>query len=304
MRSMTLLPILVFLVPLASGIPPARAATPPGDPTSAPVATLRLLPYRKGVAVQVRANGAQGLFTLDTAGGHSIASPAFAKAAGCKPWGQLAGYTMTGTRLEMPRCDNFQLLVDGTPLTAPVAGVMDVAPLLAKDAAPIAGLLALDVFAGRTITLDFAGGSLYIESPASAARRIAGARELPILMEREAGGHALAVSVQVASAKGPIGLELDSGNGGTLLVSKPYAALLGLDPDVDGPQQAAFDVAPGIRAKGLVFLPDMTIDGNLGMPFLKDWIVTLDLAEGRMWLRPNPVKPPAGMGVPPPLPAR
>ena len=45
----------------------------------------------------------------------------------------------------------------------------------------------------------------------------------------------------------------------------------------------------GHPRKGLVFLPDMTIDGNLGMPFLKDWIVTLDLAEGRMRLQTAPV---------------
>ena len=59
------------------------------------------------------------------------------------------------------------------------------------------------------------------------------------------------------------------------------------------------DCLEGIKAEGLMFTPEMTIDGNLGMPFLKDWIVTLDLAQGRMWLRRNPVPAPPGMGVPP-----
>ena len=81
-----------------------------------------------------------------------------------------------------------------------------------------------------------------------------------------------------------------------------YAALFGLDPEAEGPQRASIEVAPGIVAEALAFTPDMSIDGNLGMPFLKDWIVTLDLREGRMWLQRNPVAAPPGMGVPPPLP--
>jgi hypothetical protein len=46
----------------------------------------------------------------------------------------------------------------------------------------------------------------------------------------------------------------------------------------------------------------ITLDGNLGMPFLKNYLVTLDLEKGRVWLKPNPVAPPAGMGVPPDAP--
>jgi len=43
-------------------------------------------------------------------------------------------------------------------------------------------------------------------------------------------------------------------------------------------------VAPGLRATGPAFTPDMILDGNLGMPFLKDKAVTLDLALGRLWI--------------------
>ena len=277
-----------------------REAPAAAPAAAAPLATLRLEPYRRTVAVRVTANGHPGLFAFDTAGGHTIASPEFAAAAGCKPWGQLAGFQMTGERLAMPRCDDLRFQVDGHPLTAPVAGVMQVAPLLAKDAEPIEGLLALDAFAGQTITIDFAGGKLYVESPGSAARRIVGARELPIRLAREAQGLALAVDVEVPTAQGIVRFELDSGNGGTLLVSKAYAALFGLDPEARDP--GTIPLAPGIEAHGLVFVKDMNIDGNLGMPFLKDWVVTLDLAEGRMWLRRSATPPPPGMGVPPPLP--
>lgn len=300
-RPLPLLAVLVLALPTAGASASASAsASATGSATGAePLAVLRLEPYRRSVAVRVVANGKAGLMAFDTAAGHTVVSPEFAAAGACKPWGNIGGFTMTGKRLDMPRCDGFRFEADGFPLVAPVAGVMQVAPLMAKDAAPIEGLLALDAFAGRTITLDFAGGHLYVESPGSAARRIAGARELPVRLSRELQGMALAVDVDVPTPQGIVRFELDSGNGGTLLVSKPYAALFGLDPDAKDPQPVRIPLADGIVAEGLAFTPEMNIDGNLGMPFLKDWIVTLDLAAGRMWLRRNDVPPPPGMGVPP-----
>lgn len=313
MRIVHLLPLLAILAgaaPTAGGSrerPELAGALPPATAAAAsdvePLAVLRLEPYRRSVGIRVATgDGSTGLMAFDTAAGHTVVSPEFAAAGGCKPWGNLGGFTMTGTRLDMPRCDGFRFEADGLPLVAPVAGVMQAASLVAKDAAPIEGLLGLDVFAGRTITLDFAGGHLYVESPASAARRIAGARELPVRLSREVQGLALAVELEVPTSKGTARFEIDSGNGGTLLVSKPYAALFGLDPDAEGPQPVRIPLAEGIVAEGLAFTPAMNIDGNLGMPFLKDWIVTLDLAAGRMWLRRSDVAPPAGMGVPPAAP--
>lgn len=310
MRPVRLLPLFAILAVAApaAGAPGGRPvtddtpsrATAAAAPDVEPLAVLRLEPYRRSVGIRVATgDGSTGLMAFDTAAGHTVVSPEFAAAGGCKPWGNLGGFTMTGTRLDMPRCDGFRFEADGLPLVAPVAGVMQAASLVAKDAAPIEGLLALDVFAGRTITLDFAGGHLYVESPGSAAGRIAGARELPVRLSREVQGLALAVDVEVPTAQGTVRFEIDSGNGGTLLVSKPYAALFGLDPEAEGPQPVRIPVADGIVAEGLAFTPAMNIDGNLGMPFLKDWIVTLDLAAGRMWLRRNEVAPPPGMGVPP-----
>ena len=268
---------------------------------AAPLAVLKLEPYRKSVAMRVVANGKPGRFALDTAGGTTVVSPAYAAAAGCKPWGRMVGFQMSGNRLEMPRCDDFTFSVGGHVLTTLAAGVLDVTPFVAKDAEPLEGSLALDAFDGQTITIDFAAGELVVESPASAKQRIASARELPLRLVRE-GGVALAAMVEVPTRQGPVRFELDSGNGGTILVSKPYATLFGLDPDAPGPQRGAFDLAPGIRAEGMMFTPDLTIDGNIGMPFLKDWVVTLDLAEGRLWLQRTRATPPPGMGTPPPMP--
>ncbi|MET0239035.1 MAG: hypothetical protein ABW184_03975 [Sphingobium sp.] len=273
----------------AACLPPAR-----GAPT-----ILKLEPYRKGVAARVLVAGKERLFTFDTAAGISIVSPTLADEIGCEAFGRLSGHVMTGDRLDLPRCDGVAMAWDGMALTIPHAGVFKVETLLAKDAMPVDGTLGLDIFAGRTVTLDLAGGRLTVETPESAAERVRGATQVPAHLLREVGGRALAVTVDVPTLQGALAMELDTGNGGTILVSKPFATVLGLDPDAAGPQRGSFTVAPGVEAKGLIFTPDLLIDGNLGMPFLKDWIVTLDLKDGRVWMRRNPVSPPPGMGDPP-----
>lgn len=260
--------------------------------------TLKMESYRKGVAARIEVGGKQRLFQLDTAGGLTVISPALARELDCRPWGAITGFHMTGSKITAPQCNGLKMRWDDRELMSPVVAVMDVG----SPDTPIDGLLALDAFAGETITLDFAGRELIVEDAASAAERIAGATQVPAHLAREIGGLALSVFVEAPGARGPIRLELDSGNGGTILISRPLLPLVGLEArDGDAPQHASVNIAPGIRATGLIFSPDLVIDGNLGMPFLKDWIVTLDLKNGRAWFRRNDVPPPAGMGVPPPV---
>ncbi|RZL85608.1 MAG: hypothetical protein EOP66_00945 [Sphingomonas sp.] len=286
-RLKTLL-LLALLIGVASG---TNAAA------NSPV-RLPLESYRKGVAARVKVAGRERLFQLDTAGGLTVISPALAKEMGCQPWGSITGFHMTGTKITAPRCDNVAIHWKNQALRSPVAIVMDVG----SPDTPIDGLLSLDAFAGRTITIDFAGRELTLETPESAVGRRANAVELPAHLAREIGGLALSVFVDVPTVRGPARLELDSGNGGTILVAPKLLPLFGLKEVAgEGPQQGRFQIAPGVEASGMIFSPDIVIDGNLGMPFLKDWVVTIDLARGRVWLRHSAVAAPAGMGTAPPV---
>lgn len=257
-----------------------------------PEAVFRLEPYRKTVALRAEVNGHAGLFTFDTAGGLTLLSPTFAKTVGCEPWGRLSGHRMMGDRLDASRCDEVTFTIEGRTFTAPVTAVVDVAQFVAKDAAPVEGSIALDLFAGRTITIDFPNRQLIVESAESARERVRTAHELPMKLSREMQGRALAASVGVPTKQGMLWMELDSGNGGTVLVAGPYARLLGLDPELEGPQPVDFALSPDVRVHAdMGFAPGkMILDGNIGMPFLKDKVVTLDLAAGRLWVA-APAKP-------------
>jgi hypothetical protein len=207
---------------------------------------------------------------------------------------------MMGHRLDAMRCDGVPLDLAGFRVSSPMALVLPPTAVEANDT-NLAGSLALDAFDGRALTLDLAEGRLTIESKASLAERVRAMSPLPIHIAREACGRSLVVLAAVPTAKGTIWMELDSGNGGTILVSKPYAALLGLDSTAAGPQHGEWDVVKGVRVESdRVFTPDMIIDGNLGMPFLRRWVITLDLASGRAWIArgtsaaataPEPPKP-------------
>jgi len=273
-----------------------------GSALAAEPIVLKMEPWRRAVAVRAEVGGKERLFQFDTGGGVTIISPALAKELGCERGARLVGYRMTGDKLDTPRCDNVALSIGGHRFNAPVVGVYETGQLAAREAAgTVDGLIALDIFAGRTVTLDFAGGRIILETPESAHQCQLQGTELPARLGRDISGRAIAVYVDVPSKLGTLAFELDSGNGGTILVGKTYARALGFDPD-GGPVPGKLAVGHGITAQGLIFPAGITLDGNLGMPFLKDYLVTLDLERGRVWLARNPTPPPPGMGVPPVAP--
>jgi hypothetical protein len=251
-----------------------------------PDAVFQLEPYRKTVAIEATVGGVRGKFAFDTGAGLTVLDPAFAKQVGCRQRQRIVGFQMMGKRLDGPYCEDLPVLLgDGWRTGAATAGVADLGPLFGARIEPIAGLLGLDIFADRTITIDFPGRRLIVESAASAAARELPANELPARLTREMQGRTLSVSVGVPTPEGKVWMELDSGNGSTVLVSKPYAHLFGLDPKQDKPQKVSFTLPNGLPVEsGIAFAPDMIIDGNLGMPFLKNVVLTLDLRAGRAWI--------------------
>lgn len=251
-----------------------------------PEAVFKLEPYRKTVALRATVAGHEGLFAFDTAGGQSLVTPKFAARAGLKTWGVTTGYMMHGDRLDTPKIDNLDFVIGGKKFTARASGTFDLMSLYPKDAEPVDGLIALDVFDHKAITIDFRSRTLTVESPASLRERVAGATEVPVMIGRESQGRSLSASLGVPTANGLVWLEIDSGNGGTILVNRMYAALFGLDPQSKSPQKIRFDVAKGLTASSeMGFASDIILDGNIGMPFLKDVALTLDVDAGRLWIR-------------------
>jgi hypothetical protein len=281
--------LIAFLVCLTSTVVGTESS---GSTSPVPVMAIELSPHPGGTAMmtmRAKVRGHEGVFIFDTGGGISYISPAFAAAVGCKLWGQLTGFMLTGQRLDMPRCDGLSFDVQGHRYAAPISGVFDIMKVMPQDVPRLDGSIGLDVFAGKAVTLSLKQKTLTVESRASLAARAKRGKEVPIRLVREAGGVALAVEVAVPTTEGMAWMELDSGNGGATVIGKHLAHLFKLDPGKKEPQSASFKIAGGIPVEGMARVNDTLImDGNIGTRFLLNWDLTLDLSKGRAWLASAP----------------
>jgi hypothetical protein len=271
--------LLLFAGQLQSKSMPARPA---------PLAAIPLEPYLRAQAVvHATVNGQRGTFLFDTGEGVSSFSPAFAEKIGCRPWGRISGFRMSGERLDNQHCDNITFDLSGHKLLAPVVSTVDIMKFLGPDVPPVDGSLGLDLFAHRTITI-IPRKAIVLETPSSLSHRISTARQLPIRMVRDVEGIALSVDGAVHTPEGLAWMELDNGNGGSLVVANHIAPLLGLAIDITTPQLGRFELANGIPVEGTIRTRDLIMDGNLSAQFLNKWALTLDLEHGRAWLGPLP----------------
>jgi hypothetical protein len=239
--------------------------------------------FRKALwTVRVTVNGKPGEFLLDTGGGNTLLTSAFAAGLDCRCWGRTTGYNMFGQRADGPHCDDVQINAGDTRLTNVNVGTIDFGDRFAGDKTPD-GLLSLDAFDGKAITLDQTAGLLTIETPGSLARRTKRMREVPFRVSRECSARCLSVFVGVPTSQGLTWLILDSGAGGVSLIAREYAGAFGLDPG-GKEQQLEYDIAPGVHVDSPVVVTDMIMDGNLGQPFMSRYVITMDLARSRLWV--------------------
>jgi len=274
------LKVLTITLAVAAGLTSQFASAQ--KPSNSPQ-VIQLQRFRTALwTVQVVVNGRPGRFLLDTGGGNTLVTSGFAAGLNCTFWGRTTGYNMFGTRSDGPHCDNVQITADGAVLTPVSVGTIDFGDRFAGDASPD-GLLSLDAFDGKAITLDQFAGTLTIETSDSLSRRTATMQELPFRVSRECSARCLSVFVGVTTSQGMTWLVLDSGAGGVSLIAKEYAKAFGLDPAVKE-QQLKFDMAPGVHVDSPVIVTDMIMDGNLGQPFMSKYILTFDLGSNRLWL--------------------
>ena len=245
---------------------------------------IKLQRFRKALwKVHVTVKGKTGDFLLDTGGGNTLLTEAFSKGIECEFWGRTTGFNMFGKKSEDPHCDNVQIMAGDASLTPVNIGKIDFEGQFPGDVAPD-GLLSLDAFDGKAITLDQKAGTLTIETPKSLLTPTKTMREVPLRISRECSARCLSVFLGVPTPKGMTWLILDSGAGGVSLISKDHAALFGLDPNAKE-QRLKFEAAPGVPIDSPVLVTDMIMDGNLGQPFMSQYVMTFDLAHGHLWIR-------------------
>lgn len=273
--------MLMMLGALLGGL--SDAASPTGDET-VPLAVYQA----KQFTVEATIAGRPRTFLFDTGEGLTMIDPRLARDLGCEPWGNISGFRMTGDRIDTKRCDGLSFAIGRSRYSAASVMVYDLGEIAGKDAPPLDGSIGLDLFAGRTITLDLPHRRVVLETPSSLQARLRGATEVPLrLVTSDAGG--LDVNLGVTTPRGLAWMELDTGNAGpTIFVSQAMAPLFGLDPATREPQDVTIRLGThALKTRARVF-PNMVMDGNIGMQLVRGRAITLDLKEGRAWLAPVP----------------
>ncbi|MDF1701464.1 MAG: aspartyl protease family protein [Planctomycetota bacterium] len=245
---------------------------------SAPV-VIALERYQDALpAVRVDVAGTQRLFLFDTGAGITCVAPALAAELEAEPYGKLVGLRMNGESLELQRVDAVALAVGGIPLVPPMVGVLDLAALLPEGWPPVDGVLALDAFVHRPLTLDLAARTLVLESESSARERARAGDEVEIRVSRPVQGHAREVFVAARLDGRTWWLELDTGNAAPVL--------LAVHTGVEDDGEITLELG-GAPWTGAFYLQEMILDGNLGQTFCAGRAITLDLAHERMFVAPS-----------------
>ncbi|MEQ1809447.1 MAG: aspartyl protease family protein [Terricaulis sp.] len=244
--------------------------------------TLSLEPYVEGrglLTARVDVEGRPALLLFDTGAGVTLTTPSFAQQIGCTPFGSFTGFRMRGDRLDMQKCGARDIRVGSLNAQREIA-VLDLGALLGAGAPPIDGIMGLDVFDGRLITLALADREIWLDE-----RPGRGWREGVARFQREAGGAGLSIFVRAEARGNALWLLLDSGSVGSFAYLSP-GALEQLGEATDQPVQLSISGAgehemEAQRVEALIY------DGVLGERFLRQFDIAVDFRTSRIWWRPH-----------------
>ncbi|HEX4199265.1 MAG TPA: retropepsin-like aspartic protease [Caulobacteraceae bacterium] len=251
------------------------------------------------VFVDVRVNGASGLFLLDTGAAASVFDPRFASAAGVQ-LGRTRRIEGRGGEVMALQGQTVDLALPGGPRARISPVVTDLSEASSAMGVPLAGILGEDFLQGFVLTLDYRDQTLAMArdaAPPADATPIRFGATPYVAAEVRLGGHAAAGD-----------FEIDTGSNTAVEFWAPFArsALgdargtrdIGLgvagESTIERGRIDALDVAGRQIIAPQVNFADETPPGAdagpryagvIGGPAWNGLVLTLDLPHRRMWLR-------------------
>ncbi len=243
------------------------------------VTELPLRPYvgqLKTIELTIAGHPARLLF--DTGAGVTAVTPEFAASIGCAPSGVVSSFRMDGEPVTFQRCLAPSRITQGHFQTSQSIAVFDLRRVLPAGLPPVDGVAGLDLFRGRTITIEKNLAGIRLETRMS-LQRIARARAPSrIRLAQEAGGAGLTVFAPMRVGGGDIWFLMDSANLAAVRLHPTSHALLGNGQSVRLAMEGALEevITPEIVNR-------LIYDGALNAAFMSQYEITLDLAGARAW---------------------
>lgn len=271
-------PTGVMLLTLLAGC--AQPGAPPAETADPQPVVLALERYvGRLVTITGRINGDSLRLLFDTGGGATLIGPHVAASIECEPSGRHVGHRMSGERVEWPLCPQVPLDFMGHGVTAEDVGVWDLAALLPEGLPRLDGLVSLETFEDRPLTLRLSEATLTLETPASFEEQIRSMVAVP--SRRATGNDGTSLTVHVFGQVEGVGawLLMDSANLAETLLA-PHV------PTGPEPGNATITFADSVSVQGAVSTRDIIYDGALSEAFLRRMVVTIDPRDGRVWVAP------------------
>jgi hypothetical protein len=229
-------------------------------------------------------SGQAARMIFDTGAGLTSITPEFAARIGCAPFGHVTGFRMNGERVSFRRCPATDMTAGAFRVNAEL-GVFDLAAVLPEGLPHVDGVMGLDVFRDTAITLEGLE-RLRIESRASLRRTTRGLEPARMRLLSDLSG-SLTAFVPVATSKGDAWLLLDSANlDGVRLHPWTHEALLP-EGESRGEESTVTLSVEGAETVTVVPRVDSALiyDGALDAAFMRDYVITIDLTQERIWWR-------------------
>src|SRR5687768_2675459 len=193
-------------------------------------------------------------FLFDTGGGITTITPTLAAEIGCEPVGQISGFNAGGTRLDFKRCDNIDLKM-GDYSTRVNTAVFEIMHFFSPDTKEIGGLVSLQTFENKIITIDLSGNLLTLETESSFAEKIKDMKPLESRIGSQGGGAIIDIFVAANTPKGKIWMEFDTGNFSAMLFSPHTQEMLGIDFNAPNRAKTTKPVKLDVVGLGTVEMP-------------------------------------------------
>jgi Aspartyl protease len=254
------------------------------------------------VTVRVVVDGVEARFVLDTGIGLTLVGAPLAEALGVAPSGSsYTGRRMSGQDVTLPLTAVGSLSLGSLTRERHPVGILD-REGFPDELAGIGGFLSLAFFEEAPFTVDYAAGVVVVETAESLEARVAAGAAVDVRVRRD--GPAVDVFLPfTVPGRGSIEVEVDMGSD-SLILDERLAADVGVRLDdpavraVEGQDETGRaygryftaidgDVhpsgAPDYRqARPDVMFQRIVHDGLVGDAFLRNFVVTFDVAGARM----------------------
>jgi predicted aspartyl protease len=295
----------------APASPAQAAASQDADPAppkvSGTAATVPFELYRGNrVIVTGRFNGNEVETILDTGASITTLDRAFARRIGIAKGPTVDAYG-AGGRVDAELVTDATLSIGGMTLEKMTVAVMDLSQVAQGIGRPVDIIVGRDLFNSTALDFDWSAGKLTI-TPAADYTPPAHATVVPV--ERRGPFNFVTISV---AGLAPIKALLDLGSGGNLILPSDYWSDKPVLAGLRYADQQAGGVG-GVHAVRAVTVPEVAFAGvrfanvpsvfgpdskgnqpqhgaNLGIGFLKQFDLTLDLGRDRLILRPLQARP-------------